>query len=121
MSQMTVKREHTMRKYGVLLCLLLCLLFLFSCVEHNTVEVVYKEGVDPNASLAFIELDAEQTEALSYAENAAEDAVYFTENGSVWHKDKECASLKRSKSILSGTVEDAAAQGKTAPCKRCSE
>ena len=110
-----------MRKYGVLLCLVLCLLFLFSCVEHNTVEVVYKEGVDPNAALAFAEPDAEQTEALSYAENAAEDAVYFTENGSVWHKDKECSSLKRSKNILSGTVEDAAAQGKTAPCKRCSE
>ena len=84
-------------------------------------EIVYKEGVDPGAALAFMEYDAEQTEALLFAEDVADGAVYFTENGSVWHKDRACASLKRSKQILSGTVEEAEAQGKAAPCKRCSE
>ena len=48
-----------------------------------------------------------------------EDIVYWTENGSVWHKTKDCSSLSRSKNIISGSELDAISSGKERVCKRC--
>ena len=43
--------------------------------------------------------------------------VYWVPNGSVYHKSKNCPSLKRSKTIYSGTVAES---GKSRACKVCS-
>lgn len=53
------------------------------------------------------------------AESVADPTVYWTEGGSVWHKDIKCSSLSDSKDVLSGTVSDALAHGKERECKRC--
>ena len=45
--------------------------------------------------------------------------VYWVKSGKVWHTTKDCPSLSRSKSILSGSVDDAMAAGKERVCKRC--
>ena len=54
-------------------------------------------------------------------DNAPSDdgAVYWVKGGEVWHVKKTCSSLSRSKTILSGSVDDAIAAGKTRVCKRC--
>ena len=43
--------------------------------------------------------------------------VYWVPNGSVYHKSKNCATLKRSKTIYSGTIAES---GKSRACKVCS-
>ena len=45
--------------------------------------------------------------------------VYYTESGSVWHTSPDCSSLSRSTNVMSGTVEQATADGMDRACKRC--
>ena len=63
------------------------------------------------------------TSAVSEAQTGSpeekEDTVYWVSGGEVWHTKSTCASLSRSKNILSGTVEDAILAGKARVCKRC--
>ncbi len=42
--------------------------------------------------------------------------VYWTPNGEVYHSTKDCSSLGRSKTILSGSISES---GKSRPCKNC--
>ena len=42
--------------------------------------------------------------------------VYWTPNGEVYHSTKDCPSLGRSKTILSGSISES---GKSRPCKNC--
>ena len=42
--------------------------------------------------------------------------VYCTPNGEVYHSTKDCPSLGRSKTILSGSISES---GKSRPCKNC--
>ena len=42
--------------------------------------------------------------------------VYWTPNGEVYHSTKDCPSLGRSKTILSGSISES---GKARPCKNC--
>lgn len=50
---------------------------------------------------------------------AASDPVFWVPNGKVYHSTKSCDSLSRSKTIKSGSVEEAKAAGKSRGCKRC--
>ena len=59
-----------------------------------------------------------ETEEASFAE-PTEITVYWVKSGEVWHISEKCPSLSRSKSILSGTVDEAMASGKARVCKRC--
>lgn len=58
------------------------------------------------------------TPAAAVSDNV-ENVVYWVAGGEVWHITDKCASLARSKKILSGTVEQATASGKSRVCKRC--
>lgn len=44
---------------------------------------------------------------------------YFTPNGKSYHTTKDCSTLSRSKTVLSGTLDEAKAKGKTDPCDKC--
>ena len=44
------------------------------------------------------------------------EIVYWTPKGKSYHKDKNCRTLARSKTILSGTIAES---GKTDPCDVC--
>ena len=45
---------------------------------------------------------------------------YWVPNGKVYHTTSSCATLKRSKTIRSGTLSQAKAAGKSRVCKVCS-
>lgn len=45
--------------------------------------------------------------------------VYWTPGGEKYHSTKNCATLKRSSTIYSGTVSQAISAGKTGKCKVC--
>lgn len=45
--------------------------------------------------------------------------VYFTPSGKSYHYNKNCSTLSRSKTILSGTIQDAIKFGHADPCNKC--
>lgn len=47
------------------------------------------------------------------------NTVYWTPNGKSYHSTRNCTTLKRSKTILSGTVSEAIASGHGDPCNVC--
>ena len=47
--------------------------------------------------------------------------VYWTPGGKSYHYSRNCTTLKRSKTIKSGTLQQALAAGKTDPCNVCVE
>lgn len=68
-----------------------------------------------------------EDEDLNTEQNRNEDekfeqsAVFFwTPNGKSYHADQNCTYLKRSKTIISGTEQEAKEAGKTTVCSVCS-
>jgi hypothetical protein len=45
--------------------------------------------------------------------------VYWVPNGTVYHIDKDCSTLSRSRTILSGTPSQAKTKGKSRLCEVC--
>lgn len=45
--------------------------------------------------------------------------VYYTPGGKSYHYDKNCSTLKRSKTILEGNLQDVINMGKSDPCDKC--
>lgn len=45
--------------------------------------------------------------------------VYWTPNGKSYHYDRNCPTLSRSKTVLSGSLSEAIAAGKSDPCDKC--
>lgn len=66
---------------------------------------------------------AETTDPVASEPQAdeAQDVVYWTEGGSVYHITDQCSTLRRSKNILHGTVDEALAAKKERPCKTCAK
>lgn len=60
----------------------------------------------------------EQT-ALKTQDVSQSETVYWTPGGEVYHKTENCVSLKRSRTIKEGSVDDAKNAGKSRPCKLC--
>lgn len=53
------------------------------------------------------------------ASEPSQDVVYWTPNGSSYHSSERCRTLSRSKTILSGTIDEAIASGHADPCGVC--
>lgn len=77
------------------------------------------------ASTAAVPVPAE-ADAVQIAPEASEQsaepqsgAVYWTPGGEKYHSTQDCPSLARSNTILSGSISEAQAAGKSEPCKNC--
>ena len=94
-------------------------------VEIAETTVVLETTAVPEAIITPETSAPETSEPETSApETAAEETpeeivVYWVKNGEVWHVRASCASLSRSKNILSGTIEEALDAGKPRVCKRC--
>lgn len=55
----------------------------------------------------------------STSSNSNNKTVYFTPSGKSYHFDKNCSTLKRSKTILQGTLQEAISSGHADPCNIC--
>lgn len=71
---------------------------------------------NPNSYLEGKSQEKETTNADSINVDNNSETVYWTPNGSVYHKTKGCSSLSNSKTILSGTTTES---GKSRGCKNC--
>lgn len=67
------------------------------------------------------EADAVQIapEAPKQSAEPQSGAVYWTPGGEKYHSTQDCPSLARSNTILSGSISEAQAAGKSEPCKNC--
>ena len=67
------------------------------------------------------EAPAAQSESVVTPTPAPEQSatVYWTPGGEKYHSTQDCPSLARSSTILSGSLSDAQAAGKSEPCKNC--
>lgn len=121
-------RRYRHRRILLLFLLLLLILGVFffflyeNSFSHDSGYTYYSRGISDGrrASAAgsdFPELPdvpatAEITDSLSLT-------VYWTPGGGSYHFSKNCTSLKRSKTIRSGTLQEALDEGKTDPCNLC--
>ncbi|MCB2293649.1 MBL fold metallo-hydrolase [Clostridium algoriphilum] len=60
-----------------------------------------------------------QTTKTKISSNVNNKTVYFTPNGKSYHYDKNCSTLKRSKTILEGSKQEAIRLGHADPCNIC--
>ncbi|PWM55728.1 MAG: hypothetical protein DBX91_15695 [Subdoligranulum variabile] len=111
-----------------IICITLCvclLLFSFACSASSsskTEEEIRQDNLQKLEDAASVA--AEQgTDFWSNVESdiheVDENCVYFTPNGKSFHSTKDCVALVNSKTILSGTLEEAIMQGKSDPCSKC--
>lgn len=79
------------------------------------------ESVPASAADAATPADAVQSvpEAAEQSADHQGSTVYWTPGGEKYHSTQDCPSLARSNTILSGSISEAQAAGKTEPCKNC--
>ncbi|MBE6629415.1 MAG: hypothetical protein E7624_01025 [Ruminococcaceae bacterium] len=67
------------------------------------------KGSDGEGNTSNEELTPEELERI----------CYFAAGGSVWHDTPTCSALAQSKEVISATVKEAIAAGKTRACSKC--
>ena len=90
----------------------------------NGIKTNSKKGDYNSGSNSTDEYSSDPSYESGYLESNSSDGsdnlktVYWTKNGKVYHKYRDCSGLRKSKSVLSGTISDS---GKPRLCKRCEE
>lgn len=67
------------------------------------------------------DLDLEEVPKTTEVTGSLSCTAYWTAGGGSYHFSQNCTSLKRSKNIISGTLQEALDEGKTDPCNLCAE
>ena len=76
--------------------------------------ILTENATDPEEPRNTLEIDMKSADSIVSIET-----YYWTPNGTRYHVFKECSSLARSKTILSGSLEEGQALGKSGLCKNC--
>lgn len=74
----------------------------------------YNSGLNSNTSNNSSNAGSKVNDTTNNSNSSA--TVYWTPNGKSYHTTKNCSTLSRSKTILSGTISES---GKNDPCDRC--
>lgn len=83
---------------------------------NESTDGVFTPVVLPEASSETVGISVD-TEV--FESEPTEYTVYWVKSGEVWHISEKCRSLARSKTVLSGSVDEAIAAGKSRACKIC--
>ena len=90
---------------------------------NATVEETSSEEAIALEEDLFKDENPEEEESLKEDESLKQNAsaiFFWTPNGKSYHADQNCTYLKRSKTIISGTEQEAKEAGKTTVCSVCS-
>ena len=107
-------------------CIALFLLLLPSCTPSDNFSAGQPLTKDELAALSS-ELFTQGEEPVSEADTAPKytdrepNTVYWTKNGSVYHKYRDCYYLQNAESVKSGTVLTARTNGKERACSECGD
>ena len=92
-------------------------------VEYNG-ELLSQEDIfalaDQFTATETVEEETESEESEETRE-PADGVVYWTESGSVFHERLSCGHLSKKNEIISGSIEEAIAEGKARGCAFCTE
>jgi hypothetical protein len=90
--------------------------------DTSTEEEPPAESVTDGETAPAETVPAEDTAESETAESetvAVSGKVYWTNGGSVYHRDRDCYHLKKSQSVSEGSVEQAVSLGKGRLCASC--
>ena len=99
--------------------LLVCAALLSACGPTDDFEAgesLSPEGLASLSAELFTEDEPDTADGFHNFER-----VYWTESGSVYHRDRDCSHLKRAETVLEGSVKHARKEGKERPCSTCYE
>lgn len=92
----------------------------FALLEEQSQKVSTPAPIPSDEPSDDIEIPpAEETPPVEEDQPQGSGTVYWTPNGKSYHSTSGCRSLARSKTILSGSISDAKAAGKSDPCNNC--
>ena len=77
------------------------------------------EATEPSDTATDTETSAEEAPPAESETAAISGKVYWTNGGSVYHRDRDCYHLKKSQSVSEGSVEQAVSLGKGRLCASC--
>lgn len=60
-----------------------------------------------------------EAEAEAQTDTKSDVIAYWAQSGKAYHLDSKCTALQKSKTVYCGTIKEARAAGKTAPCSKC--
>ena len=100
--------------------LIICTALLAACTPTDDFEAGRPVDRDELASLSA-ELFTEAEEPSTADGFSTRETVFWTEGGSVYHRDPDCYHLKRAEDVVSGSVKNAWKHGKERVCSACGE
>ncbi len=106
-----------MRKIRFFPVLLVCVLFA-ACAHDRDFSAGSPLSKEELASLSA-EFFTEADEPHTADGFSTREIVYWTEGGSVYHRDRDCSHLKRAETVTEGSVKHAWSMGKERVCSTC--
>ena len=105
------------------LSIILRVLLLPSCASSDGFSAGQPLTKDELASLSaeLFTASEEPGETSPTYTDREPNTVYWTENGSVYHKYRDCYHLRNAKTVKSGTVLTARTNGKERVCSECGD
>ena len=98
--------------------MIICTALLTACTPTDDFEAGRPVDREELASLSA-ELFTEGDESTVADGFSTRETVYWTEGGSVYHRDPDCYHLKRAENVVSGSVKNAWKHGKERVCSAC--
>ena len=98
--------------------MIICTALLTACTPTDDFEAGRPVDREELASLSA-ELFTEAEEPATADGFSTRETVYWTEGGSVYHRDRDCYHLKRAENVVSGSVKNAWKHGKERVCSAC--
>lgn len=101
-----------------LFLIMLGVILLASCAPMEDGEVgesLSPEGLAALSAQLFTEAEEPDTADGFHTR----ETVYWTEGGSVYHRDRDCYHLRKADAVLEGSVKHARKEGKDRVCSAC--
>jgi hypothetical protein len=112
MGGMTMKRM--LKLSGIILAVLFTI--IFTQIPSAAIAISGK-----NQTVSVSAASAKPVKAVPESTISKSQIVYWVSGSKVYHVNRSCKTLARSKHIYSGTLKQAIAAGHTKPCKVCSK
>ncbi len=104
----------------LLFWILLGVILLSACTPTENLEAGDSLSPEGLASLsAELFTEAEEPDTADGFHNR--EIVYWTEGGTVYHRDRDCYHLKKAETVVEGSVKHARKEGKERVCSACGE
>lgn len=112
---------HSAQLLAAALILSLIFMIFVSCSPYSDDDFYAGRPVSPEEISEIEAMIAAAEETAFRPETFADGSpkCYWTSGGTVWHIDPGCGRISASSPLSSGTVEEAAADGKTRECAVC--